>query len=166
MGSEAKALELFHRGWEWPKLCPYHPSPNVTNRKGPERTLALRRRTSRPLTDPRQIDGISKRRNAGTLLSFFGTPPLRCSVRLGPMGPKRFRPSVFPGWGREALIGLAKTACLSLRHNCARKCAISDTERVRNSLSSFAPSAYSRPCLRQFGESRLPEHRYPIQDRY
>ncbi len=37
---------------------------------------------------------------------------------------------------------------------------------MRNSLSSFAPLAYKRPCLRQFGESRLPRNRYPIQVRY
>ncbi len=88
MGSKAKALELFHRGWEWPKLCPYHPSPNMINRQEPGFAPALRCPTSRPLTDPRQIDGISRRRDERTLPSLFGTPPLRCSVQFGPMGPK------------------------------------------------------------------------------
>ena len=46
---------------------------------------------------------------------------------------------------------------------CAINCAISHAERVQSSLSSFAPLAYFRPYLRQFGECRLSENRYPIQ---
>ena len=90
--------------------------------------------------------------------------------RKGPMGPTRDPIAAAAGQALEvptaAVQGLrdggGSPGTLAATGG-ARNCASLDAERVRNSLSSFAPLAYLRPRLRQFGECCLPGNRYAIQ---
>ena len=51
----------------------------------------------------------------GTLLLLFRGGGPRAAPWIRTYGTQEVQASVFPGWGREAVIGLAKTACLPLR---------------------------------------------------